>query len=309
MNLIPEYVIKLHILQFELPSVVIAVGIITTIFPLVGCIGALRESKCFLISSGTLLILTIIIQMALFCYLLCWSGEDIEHVLNIAWTKNTDDFKYPMDGYQFLAWGAAEIVLGCFVLEKVNLLPHYSHDIDVLQTGIPFLHFMIGSSTAVTPLFLVLGVTRSSSSCLTLYGVLSLLVFLMHISSSSYFFSERHTFSKHMETLIEDVWSKNTEEYHYPMDGFQTAFECCGMEDYRDYEKALRKVPSSCCSNTEDGCTEDEYRAKSGCRSTIIHFWDSLFKYVLIRGIILGGLELAVIAMVCQLHTTSHDVI
>lgn len=137
MNLIPEYVIKLHILQFELPSVVVAVGIITTIFPLVGCIGALRESKCFLISviiirqvalpkticrlfvftkkkcisfslfsssfkSGTLLILTIIIQTALFCYLLCWSGEDIEHVLNIAWTKNTNDFKYPMDGYQFL---------------------------------------------------------------------------------------------------------------------------------------------------------------------------------------------------------------
>uniref|UniRef100_A0A1A9VR54 Tetraspanin n=1 Tax=Glossina austeni TaxID=7395 RepID=A0A1A9VR54_GLOAU len=153
MNLIPEYVIKLHILQFELPSVVIAVGIITTIFPLVGCIGALRESKCFLISSGTLLILTIIIQMALFCYLLCWSGEDIEHVLNIAWTKNTNDFKYPMDGYQFL-------------------------------------------------------------------------------------------------------------------------FACCGLKSYEDYLKNSKEIPSTCCGYLAGECEEQVYKERPGCRQTVVEYWE-----------------------------------
>lgn len=34
-----------------------------------------------------------------------------------------------------------------------------------------------------------------------------------------------------METLIEDVWSKNTEEYHYPMDGFQIAVSVITLND------------------------------------------------------------------------------
>uniref|UniRef100_A0A1B0BQU3 Tetraspanin n=1 Tax=Glossina palpalis gambiensis TaxID=67801 RepID=A0A1B0BQU3_9MUSC len=353
MNLIPEYVIKLHILQFELPSVVIAVGIITTIFPLVGCIGALRESKCFLISYGTLLILTIIIQAALFCYLLCWSGEDIEHVLNIAWAKNTDDFKYPMDGYQFLFtccglksyedylknskkipstccgylageceeevykerpgcrqtfWGAAEIILGCVVLEKVKVLPHYTHDVDVIQSAIPFLHIMIGSSTAVTPIFLVLSIISASNGCLIFYGVLSLMVSFMHLSSSIYFFVARETFSKRMDNLIEDVWSRNNEEYDYPMDDFQIAFDCCGVDNYQDYLEAYRLVPSSCC-NKQFGCEEDDYRAKPGCRSTFVHFWDSLIIYICCRGMILGCLEVKVIAAIFYLYARSHDVI
>uniref|UniRef100_A0A1A9WI29 Tetraspanin n=1 Tax=Glossina brevipalpis TaxID=37001 RepID=A0A1A9WI29_9MUSC len=394
MNLIPEYVIKLHILQFELPSIVIVIGIITIVFPLFGCIGALRESKCFLISYGTLLMLTIIVQTALFCYLFCWSSKDIENVLNIAWAKNTNDFKYPMDGYQFLfaccglksyedylenskkipstccgylageceeelyksrpgcrqtvvnywdfcinfikftaiiavaleimtlmmtcylfrrtlflIFGVAEIILGWIVLKKAGSLPHYNHEVDPLQAGLPFVHIVIGFSTAVTPIFLVTGLVFRSGSCLLVYVFLTLMAFLMNISSSIYFFVEHDRFSERIERLIEDAWSKNSEEFQYPMDGFQIGFDCCGMKNYQDYLDALRLVPSSCCGSKKVECELNDYIEKPGCRTKFIDFWVSNNKYIYYRGTILGSLQLISVVMIYYLHRTSHGTI
>ncbi|KAI9577456.1 hypothetical protein GQX74_014840 [Glossina fuscipes] len=168
-------------------------------------------------------------------------------------------------GSRLLAfWGAAEITLGCVVLEKVKVLPHYTHDVDVIQSAIPFLHIMIGCSTAVTPIFLVLSIISASNGCLIFYGVLSLMVSFMHLSSSIYFFVARETFSKRMGNLIEDVWSRNNEEYDYPMDDFQIAV-------------------------------------------SVITLNDGLPKMLRVVGMILGCLEVKVIAAIFYLYARSHD--
>jgi len=222
----------------------------------------------------------------------------------------------------FILGGAVAMAVGLYtVLMKMEYVA-------ILQTSeymaIIFLLIISGALVLLTGVLGCIGAIQKNQKMLTVYFVLLVIIFLAEFVAGIVAYTYRESIETKLTEDLKSHLNKNYNRTNYESltkatDKMQQTFQCCGVEDYLDWqdsyfikqknEKEL-KTPTSCCKTPSDDCSKSDhpsniYRVlgarKMGCLTQLIdYFKDHLF-ILCITGISVALLEILVMVLSCFL--------
>ncbi|KAK9709028.1 Tetraspanin family [Popillia japonica] len=140
-------------------------------------------------------------------------------------------------------------------------------------------------------------VTENSCMSLTFTTFLILIFFFeMALGLAGYIMKEE-TNNYLREKLPNTMMKYNTSaDIHLAWDTLQSTFQCCGVKDAKDWEKAGMKIPNSCHDSFNDSKT---YQV--GCMESFGGFIKKHSNYIEIAGVSLSMFQLVGIVCSCLL--------
>ncbi|XP_025085965.1 CD151 antigen-like isoform X2 [Pomacea canaliculata] len=162
-----------------------------------------------------------------------------------------------------------------------------------------FLFLSVGVLIILVGFMGCLGALRQIRCCLVSFAFLLLIIFILEAVSGVLAYLYENTIR---EELTRNLNKTLTENYYYnpgitkSADSMQEDFQCCGAQDYTDWqysrwlgsEKTNNKVPDSCCISPSKGCGENSHPSniyRKGC-------WQQLEQFLRSHLIVIGGVGL-----------------
>ncbi|XP_043481938.1 CD63 antigen-like [Leptopilina heterotoma] len=158
--------------------------------------------------------------------------------------------KYLMFAFNliFVITGIILLSIGSVILGVYN---NYEHFLDNKFLSVPTLLVTIGAIIFFIAFFGCCGAVRENYCMVVTFATLMIVVFILELSGgiSGYVLRNRaiEVIEGKMNHTMED-YGKN-KEMSIVWDNLQTNFDCCGMENYKDWEKIWKNnsLPRTCC--------------------------------------------------------------
>jgi len=167
-----------------------------------------------------------------------------------------------------LLCGLGLVAVGGFVL--ANMYTYYEFVDPTLVYGVSGM-MALGFIVALISFFGCYGACTKSRKMLTTFIVLKALVFAVEIAlvvlALIYKDEVRDFTSKVMKDGLKNYGQPGHETSTALFDSIQHEFQCCGVEDWRDWQNVTwsnkSNVPMSCCLIRSEGCGENALAAPS----------------------------------------------
>jgi len=221
----------------------------------------------------------------------------------------------------FILGGAVAMAVGLYtVLMKMEYVA-------ILQTSeymaIIFLLIIAGALVLITGVLGCIGAIQKNQKLLTVYFVLLVVIFLAEFVAGILAYTYRESIEEKLTDDLKSHLNKNYNRTGYESltaatDKMQQEFQCCGVEDYLDWQDSYfikqktteLKTPTSCCKTVSDDCSKSDhpsniYRVlgakKMGCLSQLIDYFKNHLFILCITGISVALLEILVMVLSCCL--------
>ncbi|XP_035267392.1 tetraspanin-6 [Anguilla rostrata] len=163
--------------------------------------------------------------------------------------------------YSLIFWLTGVILLAVGVWGKVRLEAFFSLASEK-STNAPYVLIGTGAVIVIFGLFGCFATCRGSPWMLKLYAMFLILVFLAELVAGISGFVFRHEIKDILRVSYKSAMDKydGTGPQSKTLDTIQRNLECCGSENYTDWENTdyfkSNGIPESCCKES-DNCTPD----------------------------------------------------
>lgn len=170
----------------------------------------------------------------------------------------------------------------------------------------PVILIVVGSIVFLVAFLGCCGAMQESYCMLILFSVFLFLILVAEIAAGSLGF----VYKGKVENLAKGKFEQSLRDYDREGPGvvtpvkeawdfIQSQLQCCGVDNYSDWTKAGKAVPSSCCKN-QGSCSPSDYFSV-GCYEKVKTDVKTYAVYVGIAGIGIGLIEIIGIIFSCCL--------
>lgn len=148
----------------------------------------------------------------------------------------------------FVITGIILVSIGSVVLEQYN---NYEHFLDNKFLSVPTLLVVIGSIIFFIAFFGCCGAIRENYCMVVTFTSLMIIIFIMELSGGISGYVLRNRAIDVIEVKMEETMKKYgpNQEISLIWDKLQNNFDCCGLHDYKDWNKIFENssLPRTCC--------------------------------------------------------------
>ncbi|XP_074553853.1 tetraspanin-11 isoform X2 [Halichoeres trimaculatus] len=208
--------------------------------------------------------------------------------------------KYLLFMFNFLFWMGGAAVLGVGVWTLVEKSDYLSLLATSTFAVSAYILILAGSLVVVTGFLGCCAVIREQRSCLSMYFLCLLLIFLIELVAGvlAYVYYQKlsEELKQHLnQTMTENYAQPGKEAITSAVDQLQQDFKCCGSNNSNDWMMSVyisskpaegRLVPDSCCKTITTVCGKRDhpsniYKVEGGCITKLERF---LAEHLLIIG-------------------------
>ncbi|XP_030374897.1 23 kDa integral membrane protein [Scaptodrosophila lebanonensis] len=197
--------------------------------------------------------------------------------------------------------GILLIVFGALLFSNIHSIDDFSEALRTQQ--VPITMIVLGTVILLISWFGCCGAIRESYCMSMTYSVLLFVLMVGQLALVAYMWIQKDKYLMIMDDVVEKAWDRRTRKADY-MDAIQISMECCGRNQYTDYQ-FQGYFPPSCCKDTNNCRVETVYRR--GCKQAFREFWDRNSDIIKYTGLVIAAIEFVGFVFACCLANSIRN--
>ncbi|XP_030375503.1 23 kDa integral membrane protein-like [Scaptodrosophila lebanonensis] len=186
-----------------------------------------------------------------------------------------------------LICGILIIVFGSTLISKISIFSDLAQTFD--GRGVFIFLVVVGCIIFLISFLGCWGAIRENKCSIITYSIFMLALFLCQASVIVYVWKEQTYIITYFANVLQQIWEHRREEKRF-LYAIQKTLECCGFNDFKDYNSSL--LPKSCCNLSVTRCDVNQVIGVPGCKTALSNFWETYIPVIKYAGLGVAVVEL-----------------